>query len=544
MTYNLLRYNAPGVSCTPLIYTSKNPHIITIVGYTKPDIMAINELGDNANSHTFLLTGAFNVNGVTKYKTASYVDDIGNDVTSNIVYNSEKLKLLSESTIASITRNIRLYRFQYIYPDITRDTVAINVIVAHLKAGDASGEVTIRGQEASTIMNYIQNQATGRYLIMGDFNIYRNTEAAYQSFTNFTNTGLSFIDPISAPGVWTGNASFASVHTQSPRATQFECGSSGGLDDRFDFILANNYFFQDTSTVKYIPNSYETIGNDGNHFNIALNNGQNTKYPLYIANAAYNASDHLPVKLKLKLTLNPPTGFSHIIDNCTFAGKMNPCVTTVGVLTPCVTVNGIAKCLTTTSINCNYYSVSGICTTSITSKGCTISGTTMSCKTVLGVNYIIDNCTFTGSSQPCVTTTAAILPCTIINGKLQCLTTTSVNCGYNSILNQCTTTLTSANCTVSGLTMRCATTVGYNTTGISDLFNDVWINNPANEQLTIHSSILPVVSATLYTTMGHWMATFKGNEPMQLVGMADGLYILEINLGTGYLIRKKIVIKH
>ena len=47
-------------------------------------------------------------------------------------------------------------------------------------------------------------------------------------------------------------------------------GASGGLDDRFDFILYSDDVLNGTNGVNYIPNSCKSIGNDGNHFNIAI----------------------------------------------------------------------------------------------------------------------------------------------------------------------------------------------------------------------------------------------------------------------------------
>ena len=43
------------------------------------------------------------------------------------------------------------------------------------------------------------------------------------------------------------------------------------------------------------PETYTAFGNDGNHFNGAINFGTNTSVTPDIANALHNASDHLPV---------------------------------------------------------------------------------------------------------------------------------------------------------------------------------------------------------------------------------------------------------
>jgi len=49
------------------------------------------------------------------------------------------------------------------------------------------------------------------------------------------------------------------------------------------------------SDVHYMEDTYEVLGNDGNHFNDAINNGNNSSVSNEIANALHSASDHLPV---------------------------------------------------------------------------------------------------------------------------------------------------------------------------------------------------------------------------------------------------------
>jgi hypothetical protein len=52
--------------------------------------------------------------------------------------------------------------------------------------------------------------------------------------------------------------------------------------------------------LSYIPNSYQSFGQDGNHFNLSYNNITNDVVPPYINDALYNMSDHLPVIMELK----------------------------------------------------------------------------------------------------------------------------------------------------------------------------------------------------------------------------------------------------
>jgi hypothetical protein len=66
------------------------------------------------------------------------------------------------------------------------------------------------------------------------------------------------------------------------------------MDDRFDQILTS-YALHDGEGLDYIGGSYISYGNDGYHFNTAINSGTNYAVGATIANALHEAADHLPV---------------------------------------------------------------------------------------------------------------------------------------------------------------------------------------------------------------------------------------------------------
>ena len=103
---------------------------------------------------------------------------------------------------------------------------------------------------------------------------------------------------------WHDNSSHASIHSQSTRTEQFGGGARGGLDDRFDFILYSDDVKYGTNGVNYIPNSCKSVGNDGNHFNIAIiDPPTNTIVPDSVLQALYYMSDHMPVICDLETDL-------------------------------------------------------------------------------------------------------------------------------------------------------------------------------------------------------------------------------------------------
>jgi hypothetical protein len=105
-------------------------------------------------------------------------------------------------------------------------------------------------------------------------------------------------------GEWNNNASFTPFHTQSTRSYSDECFSSGGLDDRFDFILMADEIAFSYNHMRYVQGSYHAVGNDGNHFNQSVNQGYNSAVPTEVAEALFNSSDHLPVTMKIAVDVH------------------------------------------------------------------------------------------------------------------------------------------------------------------------------------------------------------------------------------------------
>jgi hypothetical protein len=170
------------------------------------------------------------------------------------------------------------------------------VYSSHLKASNTAADAAQRNTGATALRNNANALGAGQHIIfMGDWNLYTANEAAYATMTAAGNAQC--IDPL-GPGDWTGAAN-AIKHTQSPRlATGTLVG--GGVDDRFDFQLATAEF-NDNDGLSLIAGTYRTFGNDGAHYNLDINNGNNTYYPTNIARSnvvadlLWAATDHLPV---------------------------------------------------------------------------------------------------------------------------------------------------------------------------------------------------------------------------------------------------------
>lgn len=334
LQYNLLNYgNFPSYCPSSINNVSrKTGYIGIIVHYIKPDIFTVNEMTITRSYHDYLLNKGLNTDGVDEYAKAS--DTVFNNYqyTMNVLYyNKNKLGEAGHVEAQTYIRDIDIYKLYYKSANLNQgDTTFIYCVVAHLKAGrDYNGSTSNQDKRkimARNTMDYIaSHHPDENYLLMGDFNLYTDQEPAFQEFINYKNAAIRFNDPVNQIGDWHNNYDYRMVQTQSTHTADNGCASSGGLDDRFDFIMLSNNVKYGNKKVKYVPNSFHVVGQDGKHFNEAVNaSPANTSVPANVLNALYQNSDHLPVTLKV--TVNQPTGIPQIhsdIEQLTFTNPVN-----------------------------------------------------------------------------------------------------------------------------------------------------------------------------------------------------------------------------
>ncbi|MCH7529130.1 MAG: T9SS type A sorting domain-containing protein, partial [Candidatus Marinimicrobia bacterium] len=209
---------------------------------------------------------------------------------------TDRVTLESNIRITTTLRDINGYTFSI--DDHDDGTFTFTIFVAHLKASDTSDDRAQRHREGSRLADYIAQQDSNYYYAFaGDFNIYRASEAVYKLLLDSMAVDLE--DPLDARGEWHDNSNYSYLHTQSTRTTQLNGGASGGLDDRFDFILLSHQMLRDSGPLTYVTGTYDAYGNDGNHLNANINAGDNRVVTRSMADALYYASDHLPVILEL-----------------------------------------------------------------------------------------------------------------------------------------------------------------------------------------------------------------------------------------------------
>ena len=279
MTYNLLNYDGSDT-------TTRNPYFRTVVSSINPDILVVNEMTSLLNMNNFL-SRIMNSFGET-YEQGYFIN--GSDTDNGIFYKPSKFVFLWNTAIPTALRNINEFKLK---SQATGDTIRIYSV--HLKASSGSSNEILRAAEVDSLRK-VTDQLTPNtnFIVLGDFNIYRYSEPAFQKLLNQSKTGY-FIDPLNLTGNWNNNSSIAQHHTQSTRARLLpDSGATGGLDDRFDMILMSPQIMN-SGGITYIPGTYIPYGNDGNHFNDSINQPPNNAVGQTIANALHYASDHLPV---------------------------------------------------------------------------------------------------------------------------------------------------------------------------------------------------------------------------------------------------------
>ena len=307
MQYNLLQYGNYQSGFAECFETNNNTQrkdecIRTLVDYVMPDIFTVCEFGATQALLNDFLRHNLNINGVNYWQSDNIINYAGSNIINHIFYDSRKMGLKKHVALRTNPRDTDVYELYLKTPGLAAgDTIKLICIVAHPKAGQ--GYEASRRALMQITMDYLnQHYSHDNALIMGDFNMYGASESGYRLLTQtYSNPDVLFIDPMAPTGVgeWTNNSLFAAYHTQSTRSYSDECFSSGGLDDRFDFILMADEIKFSYNHLRYVNNSYKAVGNDGRHFNQSVDQGYNSAVPATVAEALYDASDHLPVTMKI-----------------------------------------------------------------------------------------------------------------------------------------------------------------------------------------------------------------------------------------------------
>ena len=311
MQYNLLEYGNYNSGWAECFETNNNTQtkdecIRTILGYVKPDIFTVNEFGATQALQNDFLRHNLNIDGINYWKSDDIINYASSNIINHIFYNSNKLALKKHIALRTNPRDTDIYELYCKTASLAAgDTIKLICVVAHLKAG--MNYESSRRAQLQTTMDYIyQHYPNDNTLIMGDFNMYSSEETGYQLLTRtYNHSEICFVDPVGSSGVgpWNENQNYAQYHTQATASwIDNDCRSTGGMDDRFDFILMADEIAFGYHNIRYVRDSYKAVGNDGRHFNQSINQGTNNSAPQAVIDAVFDCSDHLPITMKLAVT--------------------------------------------------------------------------------------------------------------------------------------------------------------------------------------------------------------------------------------------------
>jgi endonuclease/exonuclease/phosphatase family metal-dependent hydrolase len=334
MMYNVLNYSNSEVS------RNKTPFLSTILDEVKPDLFMVCEMIDEIGSN-YLFENAiipFNEN----FQKAPFEENqSGNsDLQQMVYYNTKKLILEETRVITADTRDINKYTFKINTENASTHPILLEVFVTHLKASTGYSNRQRRLNSIQSFVSFTNNISNESHVLFaGDFNFYTSNEEGYQYLIDDSNP-IVIIDPIDRPapdfpdnGVnyyenydstyfW-NNSTFADVHSQSTRTSNSglidDSGATGGLDDRFDFIMMSENF-NTSSELYYIQDSYQTIGNNGNCYNSYINNVNcSGEFSQTLREALIEFSDHLPVVMEIETPEN--TLSTSLLEEINFIGS-------------------------------------------------------------------------------------------------------------------------------------------------------------------------------------------------------------------------------
>ncbi len=280
-----------------------------IIDHVNPDILFLQELKSEAGLNAIASESFSHLEG--NFLAGEWIDQQSNPDTSwplqqNVVYNADKFTLYEQNTVLTDYRDFNEFIFYFNSEELeaNQDTAFLYTYITHLKSSQGSQNEQIRLEMVNDFIEYLKSiPKEAQVILAGDFNLYSSSELAYEALLSEQNH-IVLEDPIDTPGNWT-ESSFLdkSIMTQSTRTKQIFNGASGGVDDRFDFMLCSSNMKDGSGGYQYIDNSYYALGNNGNCYNQNILDcaDSNLTVPQSVMNALYYMSDHLPVIMKISL---------------------------------------------------------------------------------------------------------------------------------------------------------------------------------------------------------------------------------------------------
>jgi hypothetical protein len=312
--YNILNYPGPSG-------TARAPYFRTVLGPINADIIVTEEMSSSSGPTQFL-NEVLNVMEPGQWATVPFID--GNDTDSSIFYKPAKVQFIEQTYFypnpAIPLRLVHVYRLQPV--GYSSAAAELRLYAAHLKA--STGFESQRLAECVGIRDHMNAMPVGTHaLLCADLNFYKqSTEPGYAKLLESQANNVGRVYDMLPAGEWHDNASLSAYHTQSPclSGTCASGAATGGMDDRFDFILPT-INLGTRQGLAIIPNTCVAIGNDSQHLNKNITDLPTIPEGSTYATAIQLASDHLPLRTDLQLpaeiTTDPELAFGTVIVGAT-----------------------------------------------------------------------------------------------------------------------------------------------------------------------------------------------------------------------------------
>lgn len=301
MFYNIFRFPSSNPANREFILRD-------ILDEYQPDLFMVCELETEVGADLILNTSLQNFPNFQRavyHKNTSSTSDF---IQNMVFFNTKKLALISQQIHPTNYRDINQYTFKLNTVESETEPIYLEVFVTHLKSSTGTANQQARLGMVEVFTQALEALDPNSYVLFaGDFNIYTSSEPAYQKILSLDNA-IQMVDPINTPGSWNNNANFTHVHTQSTRLSNSgfgsgaNAGASGGMDDRFDFIMMSNNF-NTSSEFYYVEDTYKAYGNNGNCFDKSINSEDcSGEYSFELRDNLYWMSDHTPVVMQFETT--------------------------------------------------------------------------------------------------------------------------------------------------------------------------------------------------------------------------------------------------
>ncbi len=295
LSYNLL--NFPTGNLQGRVDTLRN-----IIDYTRPNLLMVQELETAEGLQS--ITEMMNELGYGDFAHPEFIPQQSpgspsNQLQQSIVFDTEIFRLKSDGVVLTDYRDINEFVLYLNDPELANgsDTTFLYVYVTHLKSSTGVANEQMRLSMVSYLIAHFETLPENSHVLFtGDFNLYNNTEPAYLAITD-ENNAIVMRDIYANYGNWAGSAfDHKEILTQCTRASViFNDGASGGVDDRFDFILMSESLVSQSSDFAYTENSFRSIGNTGGCYNQSITDCDlGNSVPANILQSMYYMSDHIP----------------------------------------------------------------------------------------------------------------------------------------------------------------------------------------------------------------------------------------------------------